>query len=121
MPFCTQKEEMMAILTLTVDTDENTVSLTVDGADVANVGEVNVYNWGSNTEPRFYFSVTTSEQIGGVNKLTRLSAREDPSAKEAIASGIAKASSAHDGFVEYPYPTKAQEQIAEWFQSTRRR
>ena len=111
----------MPILTVTLDTETQAMTLTVDGNPVDNVSEVHVCNYGYDNDPHYSFSVTTAEKIGGVFKMIRLSAKEDPTVKEAIASGEAKPSQAIAGFVEVPAQTKAQEQIAAWHKSTRGR
>ncbi len=110
----------MAKLTMTLDTEDQSMTVDVDGNAVSNVNEVNVANWGSGDKPQFSFSVTTYENIAGVHKMTRLVARESPEGREAIAEGKARASAALAGFVEMPAKTKAQQQIEAWHKFTRR-
>jgi hypothetical protein len=110
----------MAKLTMTLDTEDQTMTIDVDGQTVANVNEVNVANWGSGDDPKFSFYVTTYEKVGGVHRMTRLMAQESPEAREALADGTAKASASLPGFLEVPAKSKAQEQISAWFKSTRR-
>jgi hypothetical protein len=112
---------MMPILTLTLDTEEQTMNIMVDGNPVDNVSEVNIYSYGYDADACLYFSVITTEKVGDVHKLTRFSAKEDPAIQPCIVSGEAKPSKTVAGLVEMPVQTKAQEQFADWFKSTRGR
>lgn len=111
----------MAKLTLTVDTEDQSIAVDVDGQPVDNINEINICNCGYNGEPKFYFSVTTAEKVGQVHKMTRLMASESPEAKDPLVAAVAKPSVKLPGFIEVPAKTAATKQIEQWFQSTRNR
>jgi hypothetical protein len=110
----------MAKLTVTLDTEDQSVSVDVDGQAVANINEISVSNWGTTDDPRFSFYVQTYERVGGVHRMTRLMAKDSPEATAAAKEGVALAAASLPGMVAAPGRTKAQGQIPEWFRSTRR-
>lgn len=90
---------MMAKLNISVDTEEQTISVDVDGTGVNKVNEISVMNWGVEDDPRFYFTVSTYEKVGNVYKTTKLMAKESEPARELVKANKAKASE-YEGFVE---------------------
>lgn len=112
----------MAKLTMTLDTETQELSVSVDGQDIdaGTVSELNVSNWSCGDDPKFSFCVTSMEKVGGVHKLIRLMAKKSPEAEEAASAGIRlEPSKAIDGMVQTPGMTKVQLAVSAWHKSRR--
>lgn len=110
----------MAKLLVELDTETQEISVSVDGRPITNIDNLSIYNYGSTNDPGYHFDVTSYKRNGDVSEMTRLAAKNSVYAKEAVATGTAKASSV-EGYVEFPCKTKAQEQFSYWFSATRGR
>lgn len=69
----------MAKLSITLDTETNNISVSVDGVAVDNVSYVSLSNYASyyyedEGKPNYHFSVETAEKVGDVCKRTTLCA-----------------------------------------------
>ena len=99
----------MATLQITLDTDSNEMSVSINGTAIDSVSDLCISNYGYGGKNDYNFYVTTSAWQGDVNVVTRLCASDSPTAKEAVAT--AKAAEIA-GFVRIPAKTKAVESLS---------
>lgn len=78
----------MAILNVQVDTEQGTCQATVNGSIVDNVDGIDVYNWGSDRDRKYTFSIRTHEHRDGVTYSHSVSAAK-LSPAEAVQSSLA--------------------------------
>lgn len=94
----------MAKLTIDFDTEDQSLTVLVNGNAVSNVSGVNLYNWGYDSgTPQFVFEVMTSEEDNGVRKYSRLTANQKDGTP----------SKTHAGLFDAAVMTKAQKDILE--------
>jgi hypothetical protein len=79
----------MPKLTIDFDTDEQSLSVKVNGHEVNSISGVSLYNWNYDTDkPKFVFEVSTSEVVDGVKKYSRLTASEKDGKPSEVFAGL---------------------------------
>jgi hypothetical protein len=102
----------MAKIVITVDTDTDDISATIDGTAIESPSEVTIYKY----EKEVYVSVVSVQGFDdNTNKLTRYCSAECEEAKEAMAAGVLVDRKKIPGMVIMPEKTKAQRDIESYF------
>jgi len=105
----------MATLEVTINTEEKTMSVKVNGESLDSVQSVSVYNWGYRGDTDPHFSVETGESVDGVNRRVCLTAGKKPDPSETVRA------SKHKGVIEVIKESAAAEGLAELLSAYRGR